>query len=71
MESSLTPALLQRGVDQATDVLLAHFAARLARYKVPREVRFVASLPRNEQGKLQRRALWGSPPNADATSIQE
>jgi o-succinylbenzoate---CoA ligase len=32
-------------------------AARLARYKVPREIRFVAELPRNASGKLLRRVL--------------
>ena len=53
------------------DVLLGHCAERLARYKVPRDVRFVPSLPRNEQGKLQRRALWDTPFNTAATSPQE
>lgn len=35
----------------------AHAAARLARYKQPRLWRHVASLPRNANGKLNRRAL--------------
>ena len=34
-----------------------HVRANLARFKVPREVRFLASLPRNETGKVVRRLL--------------
>ena len=34
-----------------------HVRANLARHKVPRRVEFVAELPRNESGKLLRRAL--------------
>lgn len=37
--------------------LIQHCAARLARYKVPAEVRFVDELPRNATGKLARRLL--------------
>lgn len=40
--------------------LKAFCSARLARYKVPAHVRFVASLPRNAAGKLLRRALLDS-----------
>jgi fatty-acyl-CoA synthase len=35
--------------------------ARLARHKVPRDVIFVAELPRNETGKVLRRALSNAP----------
>jgi benzoate-CoA ligase len=34
-----------------------HAKTRLARYKFPRLVRFVASLPRNDRGKVLRREL--------------
>ena len=37
--------------------LLAHCAARLARYKVPRAIRWADALPRNAAGKLLRRSL--------------
>lgn len=37
--------------------LLAYAASRLARFKVPREVRFVDALPRNALGKVVRSAL--------------
>jgi fatty-acyl-CoA synthase len=33
--------------------LLAHVGAQLARFKVPREIVFVESLPRNALGKVQ------------------
>jgi len=41
--------------DAAT--LLAHVAAQLARFKVPKEVRFVDALPRTALGKVQHFAL--------------
>ena len=37
--------------------ILAHAQGQLARYKLPRELRFVESLPRNRNGKLLRREL--------------
>jgi O-succinylbenzoic acid--CoA ligase len=39
------------------DELRAHCASRLARFKVPKRVEFVAELPRTASGKLLRRAL--------------
>jgi long-chain acyl-CoA synthetase len=39
------------------DALLAHCNAQLARYKVPREIRIVAALPRNATGKVDRQRL--------------
>jgi fatty-acyl-CoA synthase len=39
------------------EALLGHLEARLARYKVPKHVTFVAQLPRTASGKLQRAAL--------------
>lgn len=48
------------GVDAGealADSLLAHCRAHLARYKCPRELRFAATLPRSEAGKLLKRDL--------------
>ena len=42
-------------VDEAE--LLVHCSKRLARYKVPVRVEFVAQLPRNAAGKLMRHRL--------------
>jgi acyl-coenzyme A synthetase/AMP-(fatty) acid ligase len=39
------------------DAVQAHIAERLGRHFVPREVAFVASLPRNATGKLLRSQL--------------
>lgn len=40
-----------------TDELLAHSRTNLPDYKVPRQIEFVASIPRNPAGKVLRRAL--------------
>jgi acyl-coenzyme A synthetase/AMP-(fatty) acid ligase len=42
--------------------LVAHCRARLTPYKVPREIRIVAQLPRNSAGKIDKRALAALPP---------
>ncbi|MFC7623415.1 acyl-CoA synthetase [Microlunatus sp. GCM10028923] len=39
------------------DELIGHVGSRLARHKRPREVRFVADLPRNALGKVQKHLL--------------
>ena len=39
------------------DVLVDHVAALLAPHKRPREVRFVAELPRNDMGKVVKARL--------------
>jgi fatty-acyl-CoA synthase len=44
----------------SADELKAYVKANLARYKVPREIVFVAALPRNATGKLLRAQLGGS-----------
>ncbi|MCB1487267.1 MAG: long-chain fatty acid--CoA ligase, partial [Bauldia sp.] len=45
------------GGDVDAERVLAHAGERLAAYKRPKQVFFVDSLPRNVNGKLQRRAL--------------
>ncbi|MCM2310413.1 MAG: o-succinylbenzoate--CoA ligase [Steroidobacteraceae bacterium] len=48
------------GVVADAEELRRHCRAQLAGFKQPREYRFVAALPRNAAGKLQRRRLPGS-----------
>ncbi|GAA0948123.1 AMP-binding protein [Actinocorallia libanotica] len=45
------------GSELTEDELKAHVRGRLARYKVPRDVSFVAELPRTTTGKVRRTAL--------------
>ncbi len=49
--------VLEPGVRMSEADVLALFAHRLARYKHPRMVRFVDTLPRTELGKIKRSAL--------------
>lgn len=49
--------VLREGQTVTSDELSAHAEARLAAYKCPREWRFVASLPRTANGKVQRKKL--------------
>lgn len=48
---------LRDGLSATPDELRTHLAARLAPYKLPRVIIFVAALPRNAAGKLLRREL--------------
>ncbi|MDX6738830.1 AMP-binding protein [Actinocorallia sp. A-T 12471] len=45
------------GADVTADILKAHVRARLARYKVPRDIHFVPELPRTTTGKVKHRIL--------------
>jgi len=54
--------VVQRGAVSESE-LKSFCEARLARYKIPSEVRFVAELPRNANGKLLRRSLLSLEPN--------
>jgi long-chain acyl-CoA synthetase len=49
--------VVRPGMNVTADDLLAACREKLSRYKVPKEIRFVASLPRNSMGKVLRRAL--------------
>jgi len=46
-----------RAADISGDDLIAHCAERLARYKRPREIVFVATIPRTPSGKVQKPLL--------------
>jgi fatty-acyl-CoA synthase len=47
------------GAELTEDEVRDHVRVNLARYKVPREVRFVDELPRNPAGKILKRTLTG------------
>ena len=49
--------VLNQGADLGADEIKGHVKTSLARYKVPREVEFVDSLPRNATGKILKREL--------------
>jgi malonyl-CoA/methylmalonyl-CoA synthetase len=49
----------------APDALAAHVAGLLAPHKRPREVRFLAALPRNDMGKILKKALTEDSPYAE------
>jgi long-chain acyl-CoA synthetase len=57
------------GAGMSGQNFLDHCAARLARYKVPREVRFVEGLPRNATGKVDRIRLrqMGASPDTETS----
>jgi fatty-acyl-CoA synthase len=48
---------LHPGADVTPEALIAHCQGQLARFKVPREVTFTESLPRNPSGKVLKREL--------------
>jgi fatty-acyl-CoA synthase len=52
------------GAGVSEDDLKAYVKANLARYKVPREIRFLDELPRNATGKVLKRALRETAPRA-------
>jgi malonyl-CoA/methylmalonyl-CoA synthetase len=49
--------VLRDGAEASADALADHVATELAPHKRPRSVRFLAELPRNELGKVQKRRL--------------
>ncbi|NKC29816.1 class I adenylate-forming enzyme family protein [Falsiroseomonas selenitidurans] len=49
--------VIRPGMTVAAEALAALCRAKLSRYKVPKEIRFVPGLPRNAMGKVLRRAL--------------
>lgn len=60
--------VLEEGRTAGAEEILSHCRDRLAKYKIPRHVEFIAALPRNEAGKVDRSGLVaGSNPNAKGT----
>jgi fatty-acyl-CoA synthase len=49
--------VLRAGESVSAEELIAHCRARLATYKAPKHVEFIAVLPRNPSGKVLKRAL--------------
>lgn len=49
--------VLNSGASVQEETLIQRCSDVLARYKVPREVRFMDALPRNATGKIDRRRL--------------
>lgn len=49
--------VLKRGRQLSTEELIEHCRDRIARFKAPKEVRFLEALPRNPSGKVLKREL--------------
>ncbi len=49
--------VLNEGAEFSVEAVKEHVKSNLARYKVPREVEFIESLPRNATGKILKREL--------------
>jgi fatty-acyl-CoA synthase len=60
--------VLESGQDVDEQALKDHVKSNLARYKVPREVKFVDELPRNTTGKVLKRELLEQLESADDES---
>lgn len=56
-EAVTATIVLRSGATATAADLVAHCAEHLARFKVPKEIRFAPALPRTPSGKLQRQAL--------------
>jgi len=56
-ETGAALVVIQPGTQLDAAAIAAHCNARLARYKVPRHVEIVASLPRTASGKIQKHLL--------------
>ena len=56
-ETVAVAIVLKPGAQLAREALRQHLDGRLARFKLPRHVIFVDSLPKTALGKLQRSAL--------------
>ncbi|MGZ8176289.1 acyl-CoA synthetase [Williamsia sp. SKLECPSW1] len=57
----VVPASGHDAGDDLAETLIAHVAEQLSSHKRPREVRFVAELPRNAMGKVRKKALLDAP----------
>ncbi|MGD9737484.1 MAG: AMP-binding protein [Solirubrobacterales bacterium] len=63
--------VLEAGVELGESELVGHVKANLAGYKAPREVEFLAELPRNATGKVLKRVLRDRAPAAGGSSVPE
>jgi len=59
-ETGAALVVIRAGSELDAAAIAAHCSARLARYKVPRHVEIVASLPRTASGKIQKHLLRAS-----------
>lgn len=57
IEAITAVVVLREGASLTAEGVRAHVKARIADYKVPKRVDFVAELPRNQSGKLLKREL--------------
>jgi fatty-acyl-CoA synthase len=68
-ETGLAVVVLKAGQTLEASAIVAHCVERLAKFKVPAEVRFVDVLPRNATGKVLKRELRTSFIGSDAPAI--
>lgn len=57
IEAVTAVVVLKEGTELTAETVRAHVKSRLADFKVPKRVDFVAELPRNQSGKLLKREL--------------
>ncbi|PPJ26962.1 acyl-CoA synthetase [Nocardia nova] len=57
IEAVTAVVVLHEGRETTADALIAHVKELIAPFKVPKNIRFVESLPRNQSGKLLKREL--------------
>lgn len=57
IEAVTAVVVLKDGHELSAEALIAHVKSRIAPFKVPKTVTFVDELPRNQSGKLLKRAL--------------
>ena len=59
IEAITAVVVLKEGTTLTPETVRSHVKSRIADYKVPKRVDFVAELPRNQSGKLLKRQLRG------------
>ena len=57
IEAVTAVIVLKEGATLTPETVRSHVKSRIADYKVPKRVDFVAELPRNQSGKLLKRQL--------------
>ncbi len=56
-ESGLAVVVVKPGYELPAEEIIAHCGRNLAKFKVPKRVAFIESLPRNAAGKVLKREL--------------